>query len=232
MQDLVSRAQRPSRTDGHSRGEALRLSCADSAAGDDARSITSSVSPCLTHRPLRNPRAPPGRRALPGQVKRTPFSRSLTLSEITGATVWLKFENLQFTGSFKERGAVNKLSGLSAAERERGVIAMSAGNHAQGVAYHAKRLGIRATIVMPKNTPYVKVKHTEGHGARVILEGRTIEEAAAFADPPRGRGAARLHPPLRRPAGDRRPGHDRARRCWKMRRTSTASWSPSAAAAS
>ena len=118
---------------------------------------------------------------LRGQVTRTPCSRSLTLSEITGATVWLKFENLQFTASFKERGALNKLASLSGAERERGVIAMSAGNHAQGVAYHAKRLGIRATIVMPKNTPYVKVKHTEGHGARVILEGRTIEESAAFA---------------------------------------------------
>ena len=118
---------------------------------------------------------------LRGQVTRTPCSRSLTLSEITGATVWLKFENLQFTASFKERGALNKLASLSGAERERGVIAMSAGNHAQGVAYHAKRLGIRATIVMPKNTPYGKVKHTEGHGARVILEGGTIEESAAFA---------------------------------------------------
>jgi threonine dehydratase len=118
---------------------------------------------------------------LRGQVLRTPCSRSVTLSEITGASVWLKFENLQFTASFKERGAYNKLASLSDAERARGVIAMSAGNHAQGVAYHARRLGVRATIVMPKNTPYVKVKHTEGHGARVILEGRSIEEAAAFA---------------------------------------------------
>jgi len=118
---------------------------------------------------------------LRGQILRTPCSRSVTLSEITGATVWLKFENLQFTASFKERGAYNKLSSLTAAERGRGVIAMSAGNHAQGVAYHARRLGVRATIVMPKNTPYVKVKHTEGHGARVILAGSSIEEAAASA---------------------------------------------------
>ncbi len=118
---------------------------------------------------------------LRGQITRTPCLQAQTLSGITGASVWLKFENLQFTGSFKERGAFNKLSRLGASERGRGVIAMSAGNHAQGVAYHAKRLGIAATIVMPKNTPYVKVKHTEGHGARVILEGRTIEEAAAFA---------------------------------------------------
>ncbi len=120
-------------------------------------------------------------RRLEGQVLRTPCRHSVTLSEITGATVWLKFENLQFTASFKERGAYNKLASLGAEERGRGVIAMSAGNHAQGVAYHAKRLGIPATIVMPKNTPFVKVKYTEGHGARVILEGRTLEESAAFA---------------------------------------------------
>jgi len=120
-------------------------------------------------------------RRIAGQVQRTPCRPSLTLSEITGATVWLKFENLQFTASFKERGAYNKLSGLGAAERRAGVIAMSAGNHAQGVAYHARRLGIPATIVMPKNTPYVKVRYTEGHGARVLLHGRTLEDAATFA---------------------------------------------------
>ena len=120
-------------------------------------------------------------RRLAGQIVRTPCRRSVTLSEITGADIWLKFENQQFTASFKERGAYNKLARLSPEERRRGVIAMSAGNHAQGVAYHAKRLGIPATIVMPKNTPYVKVKYTESHGARVLLEGRTLEEAASFA---------------------------------------------------
>jgi threonine dehydratase len=120
-------------------------------------------------------------RRLEGQIVRTPCRRSTTLSAITGAGVWLKFENLQFTASFKERGAYNRLVALDADERARGVVAMSAGNHAQGVAYHAKRLGIRASIVMPKNTPYVKVKYTEAHGARVLLEGRTLEEAAAFA---------------------------------------------------
>ncbi len=120
-------------------------------------------------------------RRLAGQVIRTPCRHAITLSEITGATVWLKFENLQFTASFKERGAYNKLSGLGTSERRAGVIAVSAGNHAQGVAFHARRLGIPATIVMPKNTPYVKVRHTEGHGARVLLHGRTLEDAAAFA---------------------------------------------------
>jgi threonine dehydratase len=120
-------------------------------------------------------------RRLEGQVLRTPCRHSVTLSEITGATVWLKFENQQFTASFKERGAYHKLSSLTPEERARGVIAMSAGNHAQGVAYHARRLGIPATIVMPRNTPYVKVNYTQGHGARVLLEGATLEESAAFA---------------------------------------------------
>jgi threonine dehydratase len=114
-------------------------------------------------------------------VLRTPFLRSLTLSSITGAELWLKLESLQFTSSFKERGAANKLSMLTADERKRGVIAMSAGNHAQGVAYHAERLGIAATIVMPKTTPFVKVSRTRHHGARVILEGETLSDAAAFA---------------------------------------------------
>jgi threonine dehydratase len=118
---------------------------------------------------------------LAGHILRTPTRRSLTLSQITGTDVWLKFENLQFTASFKERGARNRLAALDAAERQRGVIAMSAGNHAQGVALHAKLLGIPATIVMPRNTPHVKVKYTEAHGARVLLEGASIEESATFA---------------------------------------------------
>src|SRR4051812_25424277 len=95
-----------------------------------------------------------------GQVVETPFLHSKTLSEITGAQVHLKFENHQFTASFKERGAYNKLSSLTPEQRSRGVIACSAGNHAQGVAYHAKRLGIPATIVMPRYTPFVKVEQT------------------------------------------------------------------------
>jgi threonine dehydratase len=99
-------------------------------------------------------------RRILGAVERTPMRRSRTLSEITGAKVWVKFENLQFTASFKERGALNKLLLLSAQERAGGVIAVSAGNHAQGVAYHAQRLEIPATIVMPKGTPFVKVEHT------------------------------------------------------------------------
>src|SRR5688500_11406706 len=105
-----------------------------------------------------------------GAVEATPCVHSRTLSRITGAEVFLKFENLQFTASFKERGALNKLSSLTEDERRRGVIAMSAGNHAQGVAYHAKKLGIPATIVMPLGTPFVKINQTQDHGARVIVD--------------------------------------------------------------
>jgi threonine dehydratase len=116
-----------------------------------------------------------------GAVERTPFLHSHTLSRLTGAEVWLKFENLQFTGSFKERGALNKLLTLREDERRRGVIAMSAGNHAQGVAYHAARLGVRAVIVMPRGTPNSKVANTQVHGAEVVLEGDTLADAARHA---------------------------------------------------
>ncbi len=118
---------------------------------------------------------------LQGRVLRTPCVASQTLSDITGAQVFLKFENLQFTSSFKERGACNKLSQLTPEESARGVIAMSAGNHAQGVAYHAQRLGLRAVIVMPRLTPGVKVERTRGFGAEVILHGDTLEEAKTHA---------------------------------------------------
>ncbi len=111
----------------------------------------------------------------------TPCLHSRTLSEICGAEIWLKFENHQFIGAFKERGAVAKLSKLTAAERAAGVIAMSAGNHAQAVAYHAKRLGIRAVIVMPAFTPFSKVQRTRDHGAEVVLAGETLAEAGAAA---------------------------------------------------
>ncbi len=116
-----------------------------------------------------------------GSIVRTPLLHSRTLSAMTGAEVFLKFENLQFTASFKERGALNKLLLLTPEERARGVIAMSAGNHAQGVAYHAARLGIRAVIVMPKGTPNMKVRGTQVLGADVRLEGETLADAAAFA---------------------------------------------------
>jgi threonine dehydratase len=121
------------------------------------------------------------RQRLRGAVAETKCDWSRTLSDILDCRIWLKFENLQFTASFKERGALNHLSQLSPGERERGVIAMSAGNHAQGVAYHARRLSVPATIVMPVNTPTVKVVNTRRHGAEVIIEGSTVEEAAAFA---------------------------------------------------
>ncbi|MEM8798585.1 MAG: threonine ammonia-lyase [Pseudomonadota bacterium] len=120
-------------------------------------------------------------RAISGQIKHTPTTVSKTLSKIAGATLALKFENLQFTAAFKERGALNKLLALTEEERKNGVIAMSAGNHAQGVAYHAARLGIPATIVMPEGTPMVKVEHTAAHGARVIVHGEKLEDAAKRA---------------------------------------------------
>ncbi len=116
-----------------------------------------------------------------GAVERTPFVHSRTLSRLTGAEVFLKFENLQFTASFKERGALNKLLSLTPEERQRGVIAMSAGNHAQAVAYHAARLGIPATIVMPKGSPNTKIKNTQVHGAKVVLEGDSLHAAGAHA---------------------------------------------------
>ena len=118
---------------------------------------------------------------LMGGILNTDFDPSRTLSSMLGCDVWLKFENLQFTASFKERGARNRLTALTDDERARGVIAMSAGNHAQGVAYHANLLGIPATIVMPLGTPFVKIENTRGHGANVIVQGATLEEAAAYA---------------------------------------------------
>ena len=138
-------------------------------------------------------RAAAGR--IEGAVERTPMLHSRTLSKLTGAEVWLKFENLQFTASFKERGALNKLLSLGQAERDRGVIAMSAGNHAQGVAFHAARLGIRAVIVMPRGTPNSKVSATRVHGAEVVLEGDTLADAAAHARDRQAReGLTFIHP--------------------------------------
>ena len=119
---------------------------------------------------------------LKGHIERTPMRHSRTLSEITGAEVWVKFENLQFTAAYKERGALNKLLQLSEADRKRGVIAASAGNHSQGLSYHAARLGIPVTIVMPKATPFMKVQQTRAFGAEVVIDGEGFDEAAATAD--------------------------------------------------
>jgi threonine dehydratase len=116
-----------------------------------------------------------------GNIVRTPTLHSITLSELTGAQVWLKFENLQFTAAYKERGALNKLLLMPDPARAKGVIAASAGNHAQGLAYHASRLGIPSTIVMPIPTPTVKITQTEGHGATVVLHGETFDAAYAHA---------------------------------------------------
>ncbi len=117
-----------------------------------------------------------------GDIVHTPTSPSKTLSLLTGVDVFVKFENLQFTASFKDRGAANKLRGLDEVQRDAGVIAVSAGNHAQGVAYHAGRLGIPATIVMPTSAPFTKVGHTEALGATVIQEGATFSEAVTVAE--------------------------------------------------
>jgi len=122
------------------------------------------------------------RRVIDGQVLCTPMLPAPRLSALTGAEIHVKYENLQVTNSFKERGALVKLTSLSAAERQRGVIAMSAGNHAQAVAYHARRLGIPATIVMPVTTPFVKVAATEAHGAEVVLDGETVADAQVRAE--------------------------------------------------
>jgi threonine dehydratase len=122
------------------------------------------------------------RQLLTGQVVRTPMLPAPKLSELTGAQVFIKYENLQVTNSFKDRGAFVKLSSLDARERAGGVIAMSAGNHAQAVAYHARRLGIAATIVMPVTTPFVKVDATRAFGAKVVLDGETVAEAQSRAE--------------------------------------------------
>lgn len=141
----------------------------------------------------------------------TPCLQSHTLSKVTGAQVWLKFENHQFTASFKERGALNKLLQLGEDERRRGVIAMSAGNHAQGVAYHAGRLGIPATIVMPKITPFVKIRHVRAFGAKVVIEGDTLVEAATKArELAAEHGLVFVHP-----YDDPAIMAGQARRCWR-----------------
>ncbi|HVC55617.1 MAG TPA: threonine ammonia-lyase [Stellaceae bacterium] len=133
--------------------------------------------------------------AIAGAVARTPTVRAAALSELAGCEVFLKLETLHPTGSFKERGALNKLLGLSDSERRGGVVAMSAGNHAQGVAYHARRLGIPATIVMPRSTPFTKIDRTEALGAKVVLKGAGLVDARQAADAlARDRGLVPVHP--------------------------------------
>ncbi|WP_390586623.1 threonine ammonia-lyase [Erythrobacter sp. MTPC3] len=116
-----------------------------------------------------------------GAVVKTPMMRSITLSQITGADIWLKFENLQFTAAYKERGALNALLHLTEEQKQRGVIAASAGNHSQGLSYHGTRLGVPVHIVMPRTTPTVKIMQTESVGGKVVLEGETFDEAHAHA---------------------------------------------------
>src|SRR4026208_2092343 len=135
------------------------------------------------------------RRVIAGVVLRTPMLPAPKLSALTAAEVYVKYENLQVTNSFKDRGALNKLASLSASERGRGVIAMSAGNHAQAIAYHAARLGIPATIVMPVTTPFVKVAATRARGAEVVLDGESVAEAQARSEAILSeRGLTLVHP--------------------------------------
>jgi threonine dehydratase len=130
-----------------------------------------------------------------GHVERTPLRHSRTLSEITGAEVFVKFENLQFTAAYKERGALNKLLQLSDNDRKRGVVAASAGNHAQGLAYHGTRLGIPVTIVMPRGTPFVKVEQTRHFGAEVVMDGASYDESSEHAQAlSQRKGAVYVHP--------------------------------------
>src|SRR5271156_1817862 len=133
--------------------------------------------------------------AIAGAIAKTPLVPAPTLGEIAGCEVWLKLETQHPTGSFKERGALNKLLALNANERGAGVVAMSAGNHAQGVAYHTRRLGIPATIVMPEGTPFIKIDRTEGLGATVLLKGDSLVAARRAADAlARDEGLVPVHP--------------------------------------
>ncbi|MBR1195078.1 threonine ammonia-lyase [Bradyrhizobium sp. AUGA SZCCT0240] len=157
--------------------------------------MTETLKASLAHLPVTLGDIEAAAGVLAGFVKRTSFESSRTLSDITGANIWLKFENLQFTATFKERGALNRLSALSVDERQRGVAAASAGNHAQGVAYHAARLSIPATIFMPVGTPMVKIENTRRHGATVIEGGATLEDTATLAtDYGRKQGLTYIHP--------------------------------------
>ncbi|PXA86565.1 threonine ammonia-lyase [Nostoc sp. 3335mG] len=133
-------------------------------------------------------------RRIDGAVARTPFLLSETLSDLTGAEIWLKFENLQFTAAFKERGALNRLLAMNDDQRRRGVVAVSAGNHAQGVALHARRLGIPATIIMPLGTPRIKIARTEGFGAAVVLAGKDFAEASEHVGHYISQGLTFIHP--------------------------------------
>jgi threonine dehydratase len=161
----------------------------------DSIAMTENTKKILTKLPVTLRDVEAAAATLAGFVKRTNFDHSRTLSEITGADIWLKFENLQFTATFKERGALNRLSALSADQRRQGVVAASAGNHAQGVAYHAARLSIPATIFVPAGTPTVKIENTRRHGATVIEGGATLEDAANLAkEHGQSRGLTYVHP--------------------------------------
>jgi len=191
----------------------------------DSTAISEKATALLT---IDHVRAAAGRIA--GQIVETPMLHSQTLSKITGADIWLKFENLQFTAAYKERGALNALLQLPEEQRSRGVIAASAGNHSQGLSYHGTRLGVPVTIVMPTTTPTVKVMQTESVGGKVEQYGETFDEAYAHARKLESeRGLTFVHPSTIRMS---RQDRERWRwRCWRPSPISTVWWSPSGAAA-
>jgi len=156
---------------------------------------TSTAKTSLANLPVTLADVQAAAKTLSGFVKRTNFDRIQTLSQITGADIWLKFENLQFTATFKKRGALNRLTALTPDQRRKGVVAASAGNHAQGVAYHAARLSIPATIFVPLGTPMTKIENTRRHGATVVEGGAMLEESAALArEYGLSRGLTYIHP--------------------------------------
>ena len=168
--------------------------------------------------------------AIAGALAKTPLVAAPTLSEAAGCAVYLKLETQHPTGSFKERGALNKLLTLGDNQRRAGVVAMSAGNHAQGVAYHARRLGIPATIVMPEGTPFTKIDRTEALGATVLLQGDSLAAARRASDKLAGeRGLITVHP-YDDPRRHSRPGHDRPRNPRRAPRSRCADRARSAAA--
>ena len=209
-----------------------RYACADLAHWHGRAHSAQAVVMGLSARDIQG-----ASRRLHGHVLDSPWLPSRTLSAMTGCDGFLKFENLPFTASFKERGALNKIAQLSADERACGVLAVSAGNHAQGVAHHARRLGISATIVMPRFAPAVKVENTRRFGARVVPEGDTFDEARAHGlQWAKERSLTPVHPydDLAVAAGQGRAGQGRACStlgCWRNSLILTRWWSRSAAAA-
>ncbi len=159
-------------------------------------------------------------RLMAGEIVRTPTLPAPKLSALTGAEVFVKYDNMQATGAFKERGAFNRMRLLGEEERRRGVIAMSAGNHAQAVAWQARKLGVPATIVMPEGTPHVKAENTRKLGATVILSGATLADCQTLVEARVAEEGLTLSILTTTTPSSRGRGRSRSR-CWRMHRAST-----------